>query len=308
MSAPPYMKLYIAEYLAETTHLDVVGHGAYLLLIMAMWRAGGKLPRDEAKLARIAQCTPDQWASVRDDVMAFFKVSGGAIRHNRVSKEIAKYDAVIEGAKSAGKASASKRSKKNNDESANVRCENVEQKSNQPEPEEEYKPPVSPKGDEASSTKAIVLRQAHVEAAWAVTSKKGRARSSRADILTALQAAARRGKAPEAVIAGLAAYYASPEATKGGGEFAKGAHRIIANDRWESFVESVTPLEAIAASALADPNEVWRKRVKAYLHGSGFWNTTDWEAQPGRPGCIVPAEVLREFGVEVAGQMAGAAA
>lgn len=295
MSAPPYMKLYIAEYLAETTHLDAVGHGAYLLLIMAMWRAGGKLPRDEAKLARIAQCTPEQWATVRDDIMAFFKVSGGAIRHNRVSKEIAKYDAVIEGAKSAGKASASKRSKKNKVEATNDRCENVERKSNQPEPEEDNKPPVSPKGEQ--EPKAIVLRQAHVEAAWSVTSKKGRARSSKADILAALQAAARRGKAPEDVIAGLAAYYASPEATKDGGEFAKGAHRIIANDRWESFVETATPLEALAAAAPADPNDIWRKRVRAFLHGSGYWNTTDWDAQPGRPGCRVPGEVLREFGV-----------
>lgn len=149
MSAPPFMKLYIAEYLAETTHLEAVGHGAYLLLIMAMWRAGGKLPRDEAKLARIARCTPEQWAAIRDDVMAYFKVSGGTIRHNRVSKEIAKYDAVVDGAKSAGKASASKRANKNKAEEVNDRSENVERKSNQiePEPEEEREDtPIAPKG------------------------------------------------------------------------------------------------------------------------------------------------------------------
>ena len=111
------------------------------------------------------------------------------------------------------------------------------------------------------------------------------------------------------MIAGLAAYYASPEATKDGGEFAKGAHRIIANDRWESFVEAApSPIGALAASGPADPNDVWRKRVRAFVHGSGFWNTTDWEAQPGRPGCLVPAEVLCEFGFEPAPQLAGAAA
>lgn len=131
------MKLYIADYLAETTHLDAAGHGAYLLLIMAMWRAGGKLPRDEAKLARVAQCTPDQWAAVRDDVMAFFKVTGGTIKHNRVTKEIAKYDAVIDGAKAAGKASAFKKASKFRDKTPNERCENVERKSNQPKPEPE---------------------------------------------------------------------------------------------------------------------------------------------------------------------------
>ncbi|MDR7232811.1 uncharacterized protein YdaU (DUF1376 family) [Caulobacter sp. BE264] len=290
------MKLYIAEYLAETTHLDAIGHGAYLLLIMAMWRAGGKLPRDEAKLARIAQCTPDQWASVRDDVMAFFKVSGGSIRHNRVSKEIAKYDAVIEGAKSAGKASASKRANKNNAEGVNVRSENVERKSNQPEPEEDNRSPISPKGDTAALSPKIVLRQADVELAWTVTPPRARQRTSKADILKALQGAARRGHQPAAVIEGLRAYYASAEATKDGGEFAKGAHRMITADRWLGFVDGATPLEALASSSPADPLESWRRRVNAFVNGSRFWNPTDWGPEPGRPRCRVPVEIQREFG------------
>jgi uncharacterized protein YdaU (DUF1376 family) len=121
------MKLYIADYHVETTELDVVGHGAYLLLLMAMWRAGGKLPRDEGKLARLAKCTPEQWASVRDDVMAHFKVSGGAIKHSRVAKEIAKYKAVVDGATEAGKASASKKARKNNAQAST----NVEETSNE---------------------------------------------------------------------------------------------------------------------------------------------------------------------------------
>ncbi len=135
MSSPPYMKLYIADYLAETTHLSVEGHGAYLLLIMAMWRAGGKLPYDDVRLAKIARCTSDQWASMRDEVLEFFKVNGGVIRHKRVTEEIAKYDAVILASKRAGKASASKRASKNNELDTNVRRNSVERKSNQPEPE-----------------------------------------------------------------------------------------------------------------------------------------------------------------------------
>jgi uncharacterized protein YdaU (DUF1376 family) len=307
MSAPPYMKLYIAEYLAETTHLDAIGHGAYLLLIMAMWRAGGKLPRDETKLARIAQCTPDQWSAVRDDVMAFFRVSGGAIRHNRVSKEIAKYDAVIEGAKSAGKASASKRANKNNDQGGNVRSENVERKTNQPEPEEDNRTPISPKGDAKPAAPKIILRQADVELAWSVTPPRARQRTSKADILKALQGAARRGHQPAAVIEGLRAYYASAEATKDGGEYAKGTHRVITADRWQGFIDAATPLEAFSASASADPLESWRRRVNAFVNGSRFWNPTDWGPEPGRPGSEVPAHVQREFGFEPA-RLEGAAA
>lgn len=306
MSAPPYMKFFWGDYHKATRHLTRDQHGAYFLLIGEAWRLGGSLPDDDRLLAAWALCSPSEWAEMKDIITGFFTLRRGKWVHDRVREELAHYEDVSRKRKSAGKRGGSVKPGKNEGNSEAIASQ--EHTKPEPEPEEDIEPPISPKGDETPPSKTIILRQAHVEAAWSVTSRKGRARSSKADIQAALQAAARRGKAPEDVIAGLAAYYASPEATKDGGEFAKGAHRIIANDRWESFVETVTPLEVIAASAPADPNEVWRKRVKAYLHGSGFWNTTDWEAQPGRPGCRVPAEVLREFGVEVAGQMAGAAA
>lgn len=139
MSAPPYMKLYIADYHAETTTLDVVGHGAYMLLLMAMWRAGGKLPRDEVKLAKLAKCTPEQWAVVRDDVLDHFTVNGGSITHGRVRKEIAKYKNVVSGSKRGGEASAAKRAIKNSDIDATNGSTSVERLLNQPEPEPERK-------------------------------------------------------------------------------------------------------------------------------------------------------------------------
>lgn len=67
-----------------------------------------------------------------------------------------------------------------------------------------------------------------------------------------------------------------------------------------------TPLEALAATP--DPLDVWRRRVNAFRNGSGFWNTTDWEAQPGRPGCIVPSAILLEFDIQPATPQGAAAA
>jgi len=116
MSAPPYMQLYIADYLADTTHLTTVEHGAYLLLLMALWRAGGKLPKDPAKLARIARLSPAEWAKVEAVVMDFFTVRGGHVTQKRATKELARYQATVEGRKTAGKASAAKRANKINAE------------------------------------------------------------------------------------------------------------------------------------------------------------------------------------------------
>jgi len=140
MSAPPYMKLYIADYLADTTHLRTVEHGAYLLLLMALWRAGGKLPKDPAKLARIAQMSSEEWAEVAPAVMDFFTVRGGSLTQKRATSEIAKYQSAVSGSKRAGKASASRRANKNSELGSTDVDVSVERKSNQPEPEPEPEP------------------------------------------------------------------------------------------------------------------------------------------------------------------------
>lgn len=88
MSAPIYMKLYVADYLADTTHLTTREHGAYLLLLMAMWRAGGKLPANDAKLAKIAKCSASEWAQMRPAILAFFRRRGASLSHKRLAKEL----------------------------------------------------------------------------------------------------------------------------------------------------------------------------------------------------------------------------
>lgn len=90
MSAAPFMPLYVADYLADTQHLTVEQHGAYFLLLMAMWRSGGRLPSEAAKLARIVRMTPSRWGKIAADVMAFFEVEGGEITQKRLSEELEK--------------------------------------------------------------------------------------------------------------------------------------------------------------------------------------------------------------------------
>ncbi len=84
------MQLYVGDYLRDTRHLTAEQHGAYLLLLMAMWNADGTLPSDPRKLARIAACTPSRWAKIADDVMAFFTVEGPVVTNARLSRELKK--------------------------------------------------------------------------------------------------------------------------------------------------------------------------------------------------------------------------
>ena len=133
MSAPPYMPLYPADYLADTTHLTRSEHGAYLLLLMAMWRAGGRLPNNEIKLAKLAQCSAEEWDEIREVILEFFHHRGGHLLHKRVTKEMAKYENRICNARKAGIQSASKRANKINE----IRSTDVQPKINQPEPEPE---------------------------------------------------------------------------------------------------------------------------------------------------------------------------
>lgn len=87
MSAAPFMQLYVADYLADTQHLTAEQHGAYLLLLMSMWRAGGRLPNDPKKLCRIAKVHAPHWAKMSYEVMEFFDVDGDDITQKRLVLE-----------------------------------------------------------------------------------------------------------------------------------------------------------------------------------------------------------------------------
>jgi uncharacterized protein YdaU (DUF1376 family) len=101
-----WMPLYVGDYLRDTMHLTTEQHGAYLLLIMACWVGGGVLPGQDAQLAVIARISPEKWRKMRPVIAAFFQADAGGWSHNRISKELAKTDEVIEKRRNAGLASA----------------------------------------------------------------------------------------------------------------------------------------------------------------------------------------------------------
>ena len=82
------MPLYVADYLADTTRLTTVQHGAYLLLIMAYWRAGEALTDDDEDLSSITRLSLKDWQKIRAKIAAFFAVEDGRWSHGRIEAEI----------------------------------------------------------------------------------------------------------------------------------------------------------------------------------------------------------------------------
>lgn len=99
----PYMPLYIADYRTDTLHLTTEQHGAYLLLLMALWNAGGKLPDNDTQLSRIVCATSQRWAKMRDIVLRFFVHKDGTISHKRIDQELQKLGSVSQSRSDAGK-------------------------------------------------------------------------------------------------------------------------------------------------------------------------------------------------------------
>lgn len=97
------MPLYIGDYLADTAHLNVQEHGAYLLLIMHYWTRGGLPEGDEAKM-RICRLHgvngSNAWRSICLAIAPFFDENW---RHKRIDKELEKVKLISEKRSYAGR-------------------------------------------------------------------------------------------------------------------------------------------------------------------------------------------------------------
>ena len=100
------MPLYVGDYLADTTHLRTVEHGAYLLLIMHYWQTGG-LPNEDAKLANITKMRVEQWRKKRSQLEPFF--GPGFSSHKRIDREMQRSTKIREINSERGKKGARKR-------------------------------------------------------------------------------------------------------------------------------------------------------------------------------------------------------
>lgn len=107
MAALPYMQLYVADYLADTAHLDAEENGAYLLLIFNYWQTGKPIPK--SRLQKIARVSSDRWTDVEQSLSEYFVEVDGCWRHDRIEADLSSVMDAQEQRMKAGKASAEAR-------------------------------------------------------------------------------------------------------------------------------------------------------------------------------------------------------
>lgn len=84
------LPLWTDAYMADTTHLGLDHHGAYMLLLMKAWRMGGSLPDDDMFLRNTLSITQKKWKAIRPVLEPFFMVEDGRWTHKRLTAEYEK--------------------------------------------------------------------------------------------------------------------------------------------------------------------------------------------------------------------------
>lgn len=94
MSAPPYQKLFWGSYHKHTSHLRHASeHGAYMLLIAALWNNEGRLAADDSALAAYAKLSDEEWLTIKPKLLMpnMLKIVRGKLTQARVTEDLADY-------------------------------------------------------------------------------------------------------------------------------------------------------------------------------------------------------------------------
>ncbi len=106
MTAAPALPLFGDAYMADTRHLSLEEHGAYLSLLLIAWRtAGCCLPANDKRLAQMLGISAARWGKLKPTVMAFWTIENGSWVQRRLAKE----RAFVEEKRAKNRASANTR-------------------------------------------------------------------------------------------------------------------------------------------------------------------------------------------------------
>jgi len=109
------MPMYWDAYLADTTHLTTEEHGAYLLLLAAMWRRDGSVPDNDKDNARILGLSLAKWRKIKQRLSPFLTFENESISQKNLQKIWEKTQEKIQKNKQNGAKGGRPKSNDNND-------------------------------------------------------------------------------------------------------------------------------------------------------------------------------------------------
>ena len=137
MSKAPSMPMYWDAYISDTTHLTTEEHGAYLLLLAAMWRRNGSVPDDDKDNARILGLTVGKWRKIKARLSEFLIFNDGCITQKKLQKTWENTQEKIEKNRINGAKGGRPKGNKNNDMTKANGFNSLNPNESIPEPEPE---------------------------------------------------------------------------------------------------------------------------------------------------------------------------
>lgn len=278
------MPVFTDAYLADTTHLSREQHGSYMLLLLAMWRAGGRLKNDPEFLMRVAKCGEKAWPKTWAVLEPLLQVDADFVSQKRLASEYARAEAKVklnrENASKGGKAKALNNNKM---PLANANRTLGENSSDTPA---ESCPTVNRKPlTDISSAQSRAKPSEEFEKFWSVYPKRDGS-NPKHPAEKKFIAAVKSGVDPADIIGGAERYRAQLRAKgKEGTEFVKQAQFWLSNRSWQDYPapNAGKPLD----------DESWRTRLNLHYR-DGIWNDS-WGDPPSTGRCKAPAHILAEF-------------
>jgi uncharacterized protein YdaU (DUF1376 family) len=292
----PRMSWHIGDYKKDTGHLRAAEHGAYFLLIMHYWATGG-LPTDDRQLATIACMTDKEWNGARQTLAAFFQPNW---KHKRVEEEISdaneKYKKRSAAGYAGGIATANRKQKPGNatGNATGNAAPLLPANAQQPITDNPNRKRESPSSGTAP-TKGLLagelrrqIVEIYKEKGWEPIPDTGRAevwlaQGFQADLIIAvlLEKVGKGGVKP-------LTYFDNPIREAHEKSTAAGS-----NGRAKPIPGVDPPAPDLDEKTQHTMAKIWLSHLK---NGNDSWNIQT--PPPGKPGCKIKAEILRENGID----------
>lgn len=108
------LNLSTSAYLADTQHLSLAQHGAYLLILMTMRRARGWIKDDERVLSNICKLSPAKWRKIAPEIRALLIERDGKLTQKRLLSDVEKDSKTVSKNRENGRAGGIAKSLKSN--------------------------------------------------------------------------------------------------------------------------------------------------------------------------------------------------